>query len=153
MGHRIDELFQQWHQIGGAVLLAESAPDIPAPQPETLIAESTALCRESGRLTWVTLDWLVEHIEDINTDELIAETRQHGDLSVLGVIADAANQRRPNNKFVEIMLECPPNDEIEPFFHRVAKSALASQLAREQALDVFRRWNYLSNELRFLQDG
>jgi hypothetical protein len=153
MGDRLDELFQQWHLLGGAVLLAEVEPATPVPQPEFLIAESTAHCRESGRLTWVLLDWMLAHIDEIDANRLLRETRAYGDLSVLGVLCDAANQRTAHPKFERIMRECPPNNDLEPFFHRVARSPLASQYARDEALDVFRRWNYLSNELRYLQNG
>jgi len=153
MGNRIDKLFQKWHKLGRAVLLAEVDPNTPLPIPQALIAESTAYCRESGRLTWVVLDWLMPHIDDIDEQALIQETERHGDLSVLGLLADAAYQREPHVKFERIMRACHPHDEIEPFFFRVARSPLASQYARENALDVFKRWNYLSNELRYLQDG
>jgi len=40
---------------GGAVLLAEVDATVPHRSPEEVIAESTAHCRESGRLTWVVL--------------------------------------------------------------------------------------------------
>ncbi len=66
MGDRLDFLFQEWHRLGGAVLLAEVDTTLPARKTEEVIAESTAHCRESGRLTWVVLDWLVHHIEQIN---------------------------------------------------------------------------------------
>ena len=55
MGDRIDDLFQEWYRLGGAVLLAEVDVAVRARGPEQVIAESTAYCRESGRLTWVTL--------------------------------------------------------------------------------------------------
>ena len=45
----------------------------------------------------------------------------------------------------------PPHREVVPFFHRVAQSPLASRLARENAVDVFRRWNFLCSELRYLE--
>jgi hypothetical protein len=50
---------------------------------EEVIAESTAHCRESGRLTWVVLDWLIHHIEQVDEQKLLQETRERGDLSVL----------------------------------------------------------------------
>jgi hypothetical protein len=48
------------------------------------------------------------------------------------------------------MQACERPKQLETFFKRVANSPLASKLARENAVDVFRRWNYLSNELRYL---
>ncbi|MDQ1301506.1 MAG: hypothetical protein QG637_1428, partial [Chloroflexota bacterium] len=53
MADRVDQLFQEWQQLGGRVLLAESLPNLSIRSPEEVIAESTAYCRESGRLTWV----------------------------------------------------------------------------------------------------
>ena len=150
MGDRLEYLFQEWHRLGGAVLLSKADTTLPTCQPEELIAESTAYCRESGRLTWVVLDWLIHHIEDIDEHKLLRESRQSGDLSVLGVLCDAARLRRPHPKFERIMAICAPHSRMEPFFHRVARSPLASRLARENALDVFRRWNYLCSELRYL---
>jgi len=150
MGDRLDDLFQEWHRLGGAVLLAEEDRTGQVRCPEEVIAESTTYCRESGRLTWVVLDWLIHHIEQVNEQKLLQETRERGDLSVLGVLCDAARLRKPHPKFERIIAACMPHDKVEPFFHRVARSPLASRLAREKALDVFRRWNYLCNELRYL---
>jgi hypothetical protein len=56
MVDRLGFLFQEWRRLGGAVLLAEIDPNISARQPEDVIAESTAYCRQSGRLTWVVMD-------------------------------------------------------------------------------------------------
>lgn len=150
MGDRLDHLFQEWHRLGGAVLVAEVDPTVSVRSPEEVIAESTAYCRRSGRLTWVVLSWLVRHIEELNEQELIEATRKQGDLSVLGVLCDAAHLRNPHPKFHRIMAACKPNEREEPFFHRVARSPLARQLTRQNALDVFRRWNYLCAELRYL---
>lgn len=150
MGDQLDRLFQEWHGLGGAVLLAETDPALPVRSPEEMIAESTAHCRESGRLTWVVLDWLVRNIERIDEEKLLQETRKIGDLSVLGVLCDAARLRKPHPKFGRIIAACAPHDRVEPFFRRVARSPLASRLAREHALGVFRRWNYLCSELRYL---
>jgi hypothetical protein len=153
MGDHLDRLFQEWHQMGGAVLLAESEPMAPARSPEEVIAESTAHCRESGRLTWVVLDWLLQHIEEIDAKTLLWQTEETGELSVLGVLSEVAHQRRPHPKFEQIMAACAPHDELEPFFYRVAQRPLASRLTREKALDVFRNWNYLCSELRYLDSA
>ena len=42
MANRLDFLFQEWHRLGGAVLLAEIDPNISARQPEDVIAEKIA---------------------------------------------------------------------------------------------------------------
>ncbi len=136
-----------------AVLLAEGGRTVPARSPEEVIAESTAHCRESGRLTWVVLDWLIHHVEEIDEAKLLQETRKRGDLSVLGVLCDAAHLRSPRPKFERVMAACVPNDRVELFFHRVARSPLAPRPARENAVDVFRRWNYLCSEVRYLENG
>ena len=150
MGDRLDYLFQEWHRLGGAVLLAEVVPTSPARSPEAVIAESTAYCRDSGRLTWIVLDWLIRHVEQLNEDQLLKETKERGDLSVLGVLCDAACLRNPHPKFERIIRTCIRHDPLEPFFHRVAKSPLAVRLTQENALEVFLKWNYLCNELRYL---
>ena len=150
MADRVDQLFQEWQQLGGRVLLAESLPDVPIRSPEEVIAESTAYCRQSGRLTWIVLDWLIRNIQRVDVSKLLQLTRQYGDLSVLGVLCDAAQQRQPHPKFARLMRSCRPAQPLAPFFHRVAKSRLALKLTQEGALDVFRRWGYLSNELRYL---
>ena len=152
MADTLDRLFQDWHQLGGAVLLAEAAPTVAPRPPEEVIAESTAHCRESGRLTWVTLDWLLRHIDQIDEATLLEKTKAIGDCSVLGVLCDAAYQRRPQPKFERLMRACSPHPELTPFFYRVARSPLASQLAQDNALEVFRRWNYLCGELRYLNN-
>jgi len=150
MGDRLDHLFQEWHHLGGAVLLAEVDTTMPVRSSEEVIAESTAHCRESGRLTWVVLDWLLRHIDQVDEQKLLQETRERGNLAVLGVLCDAARLRKSHPRFERIIAACTPHDKVEPFFHRVARSPLAARLAREQALDVFRRWNYLCSEFRYL---
>jgi hypothetical protein len=150
MADQLDRLFQEWHRLGGGVLLAEEDRTTQVRSPEEVIAESTAHCRESGRLTWVVLGWLIHHIEQIDEQKLLQETREKGSLSVLGVLCDAARLRKQHPKFERIIAACAPHDKVEPFFQRVARSPLASRLARENALDVFRRWNYLCSELRYL---
>lgn len=150
MGDPLDQLFQEWHQLGGAVLLAEEDRTVPVRPSEEVIAESTAHCRESGRLMWVVLDWLIHHIEWIDEQKLLQETKERGDLSVLGVLCDAARRRNPAPKFERILAVCAPHEKMEPFFHRVAGSPLASRLARENTLDIFLKWNYLCSELRYL---
>jgi len=150
MGDRIDQLFQEWHRLGGEVLVAEVDTNLPIRSPEQVLAESTAYCRESGRLTWVVLGWLTPHIEQIDEETLLQEMRKKGTLSVLGVLCDAAQLRNPHPKFERIMRACKAPDKVEPFFRRVAQSRLALALTQENALEVFRRWNYLCSELRYL---
>jgi hypothetical protein len=98
------------------------------------------------------LDWLLHHITELDDRTLLQKTAECGDLSVLGVLCDAAAQRHPHPKFARLMRGCMPHRAVEPFFHRVARSPLAARLTRENALAVFRRWNYLCNELRYLED-
>jgi hypothetical protein len=150
MEDRIDHLFQEWVQLGGAVLLAQVDETIQTRSPEQVIAESTAYCRDSGRLTWVMLGWLVCHVDQVDEKTLLQETIRMGDLAVLGVLCDAAYHRNAHPKFERIMRVCKAPAKVEPFFHRVARSPLALALTRENALDVFKRWNYLCNELRYL---
>lgn len=150
MGDRIDHLFQEWYQLGGAVLLAQVDSSVRTRPSAQVIAESTGYCRESGRLTWVVLGWLVRHIEQIDVDVLLQETSRTGDLSVLGVLCDAAFQKNPHPTFPQIIRGCPVPGELEPFFRRVARSPLALALTRENALPLFKRWNYLCGELRYL---
>jgi len=99
----LDRLFQEWYYLGGAVLLAERDSFAQARCPEQVIAESTAHCRESGRLTWVALDWLLRHVEQVDEQRLLQETRTRGDLAVLGVLCDAARLKRPHEKFERII--------------------------------------------------
>jgi len=151
MEKRIDKLFIQWHRLGGAVLLAGGNTRSTV-VPEKVIAESTGYCRESGRLTWVVLDWLIREIDKLNEKIVLRETEAHGDPSVLGVLCDAAHQYRAHPKFRRIMRACTPHPRPVIFFHRVARSPLASRLTRKQALEVFRRWNYYCSELRYLDN-
>jgi hypothetical protein len=150
MGDRIDYLFQEWHRLGGQVLLAQVDSTVPTRSPEQVIAESTAHCRESGRLTWVALGWLTRHIDQVDEEKLLRETKASGDLAVLGVLCDAARLRNPHPRFERIIHACKPPEKVEPFFRRVARSPLALALTRENPVEVFRRWNYLCNELRYL---
>lgn len=151
MADRIGHLFQEWHRLGGAVLLTKADLVALVRPPEEVIAESTAHCRASGRLIWVVLDWLILHIDEIDEQALLQKTVECGDLSVLGVLCDAAHERHPHPQFERLMRACVPYPDVVPFFHRVARSPLASRLARDHAIDVFRRWNYLCSELRYLE--
>jgi hypothetical protein len=146
----LDRLFQEWHQLGGQVLVSEIEAGLSARRPEQVLAETTAYCRESSRLTWVALDWLIHHIEQVDVPTLVDETTSLGNLAVLGVLCDAAHERKAHPKFLEILRACTVPEKLEPFFKRVARSPLALAQARQNSVAVFRRWNYLSAELRYL---
>jgi len=150
MADRLDHLFQEWAKLGSAAIVARLDPRITARELPVLIADTTSYCRDSGRLTWVLLEWLIRHIDELDPGELITQVRQRGDLSVMGVVADAARAKRPHGHFDQIIAACTPHERREPFFHRVAGSPLASRLARENSNEIFRRWNYYSSELRYL---
>jgi hypothetical protein len=89
----------------------------------------------------------------IDVKLLLEQTKVSGDLSVLGLLTDASNQVNPQPKFEYLLQNCPPNPTPEPFFHRVAQSPYATKLARENNLEIFRRWNYISNELCYLNQA
>jgi len=146
----MDRLFAEWHRFGAPVLLAEIPVAVPERAPEAVIAESTAHCRDSGRLTWVVLAWLIDHADVLDGHALVAATRAIGDMSVLGVLCDAADHHRPHPVFEQIVAACHPNDRLEPFFTRVSRSPLATRIAAENPIDIFLRWNYLCSELQYL---
>ncbi|MCD4785243.1 MAG: hypothetical protein K8T10_15610 [Candidatus Eremiobacteraeota bacterium] len=150
MGNAIDRLFNEWNQLGGSVLLDSYELIAVEREQEQVIAESTSYCRRSGRLTWIMLDWLIRNVDDINEKKLLQEAKKLGDLSVLGLICDIAYTRNSDKKFSEITQNCSKNTKMEIFFHRVAKSAIAEKITRENALDIFKKWNFLCNEIRFL---
>lgn len=150
MADRLEDLFQMWYRLSGSVLLAQVDDTTLQPESELTLAESTAYCRASGRLTWIVLDWMIQHIDEIDENKLVQQTRQYGDLSVLGGLCDAADQYRPYPRFKQLMQQCAPNDELVPFFHRVARSPLATRLSLENNLELFRRWNYICSELHYL---
>jgi len=150
MEDRLDSLFQEWHHLGGAVIIKKINKNISPRTPEKVLAESTAYCRNSGRLMWIVLDWLIHNIHSIDEDKLLPETKERGNLSVLGVLCDLAKLRIFHPRFDRIIKACGPNNKLEIFFHRVAHSQLASRLTRENALEVFSRWNFLCSELRYL---
>ena len=150
MEDRLDCLFREWHQLGGAVLLKEANKVSLSRTPEEIIAESTSHCRNSGRLMWMVLGWLIQNIQRLDVDTLLRETKEKGDLSVLGVLCDSAKLRNSHPNFGRLIAGCAPHDKSEVFFHRVARSPLATTLTKENALEVFSRWNYLCSELRYL---
>lgn len=150
MEYRLDYLFQEWQHLGGAVLLKESNKITLSRTSEEVFAESTSYCRNSGRLTWVMLDWLIRNIKNIDEKRLLQDTKEKGDLSVLGILCDMAKSRDSNQKYNNIIKSCKPNKELEVFFYRVARSPLATKLTKENALEIFTRWNYLCNEIRYL---
>lgn len=149
----MDRLFGEWHRHGAPVLMVEVPAEMQERAVETLIAESTAHCRDSGRLTWIVLAYLIDHVEAIDAVVLLDQARALGDLSVLGVLCDAASRRRPHPTFTWVIEQCPPNDGLEPFFTRVGRSPLATRLAQENPVDVFLRWNYWCSELQYLDDA
>lgn len=150
MEDRLEHLFQEWHHLGAAVIVKKIDKNISARSPEEVLAESTAYCRNSGRLMWIVLDWLIHNIQSFNEDKLLKETKRNGNLSVLGLLCDLAKSRNENPRFDSIIKACRPNSKLEIFFHRVANSQLASRLTMENPLEVFSRWNFLCSELRYL---
>ena len=153
MEDKLNQLFQAWHKLGAAVLVAQS-PDsqMDVPTPEKLIAESTAYCRHSSRLAWVVLDWLIKNKDKINVAVLMNETKKSGNLAVLGLLANAACEFEPDEIFDSIMKGCAPNRQPDFFFYRVKNSKLASRLTMENPLPVFQKWNFWCNELRYLNE-
>ncbi len=147
MAERIDELFADWHRLGGAVLLAEAPETGDVPMPELLIAESTAHCRDSSRLMWVVMDWLSGHADQVDAERVLNLTRLHGDLAVLGLICDMVLESEDSTVLRNIRASCRPHPNREIFFHRVARSQLASSLAEEHPLEIYQRWNFLGREL------
>jgi len=151
MEHQLNQLFQYWQQFGAAVLIAKSEPATEeAFSAEQLIAESTRYCRHSGRLTWVVLDWMLKNRGRINPAPLLKATRETGDLAVLGLLANAANEQSPDAIFEKIMKGCKPNPAPDFFFFRIKNSKLASRLTMENPLPLFQNWNFWCNELRYL---
>lgn len=150
MAGRLDDLFGDWHRLGGAVLIA-NAPEHGKPaSPERLVAESTAHCRNSSRLMWVVLDWLVRHADQLDADRVLELTREHGDLAVLGLLCDMALERDDSRVLRHVRASCKPHPRREIFFHRVSHSPLASSLAKERPLEIYQRWNFLGRELEQL---
>lgn len=149
MENKLDMLFQQWNKFDSKVFVAE---DIATKQVtiEELIAETTKYCRYSSRLTWVLIDWLIRNIEKLNIDKVLQLTINQGDITVLGLVADIARQKRNDNKFNYVINSSHPNNEKEVFFYRISKSKLASKIAMEQSLPIYDKWNYYCNELRYL---
>lgn len=151
MEDKLNQLFQNWQQLGAAVLVAQSEPTgSEAISAEQLIAESTKYCRHSGRLTWVVLDWLMKNNSEINVPELLKATKMEGELAVLGLLANAANEQAPGAVFEKIMKGCKPNPVPDFFFFRIKNSQLASRLTMENPLPIFQKWNFWCNELRYL---
>lgn len=147
MERGIEDVFDDWHRLGGAVLLAEAPIPGDPPAPEALIAESTIYCRDSSRLMWVVLAWLTRHADRLDADRVLDHTRRDGDLAVLGLLCDMALEREDNAVLRRIRAACLPHPRLEIFFHRVARSPLASSLAKEHSLEVYQRWNFLGREL------
>jgi len=149
MENNLDNIFQHWNNYDSKVLIAEKKTtekiDI-----EHLIALSTKYCRYSGRLTWILVDWLVRNIKKLNVLKLIDLTKQIGDITVLGLIADLAKQKYNDINFDYIIKSSKPNDKKEIFFYRVAKSKLATKLTIEQTLPIYEKWNFYCNEIRYL---
>jgi hypothetical protein len=150
----IDRLFQHWYHLNGAVMVTGVAPSVTVSSAETVVAESTAHARESGRLTWVVLDWLIRNIEQIDERRLLQETAERGDLSVLGVLCDLAHSRGADPRFDRLVAQCEPNKPLEMFFHHLAQYSVTEQLAREDPHEVFLRWGYLcrADEVHFLTE-
>lgn len=149
MENRIDMLFQHWYDFDAEVFVAEKI-GMEKIALETLVAESTLFCRDCSRLLWVTIDGLSKNIEKVNIAKVIVQTQEKGDLSVLGVIADACYQHSLNPIYLKISHKCPKNKEKQIFFYRIAKSKMAAQITLQNPLPLFLKWNFYCNELRYL---
>lgn len=128
-------------------MLAETPEPSEPLMPERLIAESTAYCRDSSRLMWIVLDWLARHADQLDADQLLDLTRLNGDIAVLRLLCDMALERGYSAMLHHVRASCTPHPSQEIFFHRVARSPLASSLAKESPLAIYQRWNFLGREL------
>lgn len=72
---------------------------------------------------WNKFDSKVFVAESKPTDNI--ETKEKGNISILGLIADIAKQKNTNDKFDYLIKHSHPNDRKEIFFHRVSKNKLA----------------------------
>jgi hypothetical protein len=149
MEDQLDMLFQYWNKFDSKVLVSETRPTQQI-TIERLIAETTNYCRYSGRLTWILIDWLIRNINTIDEKKVVDLTKEHGDITVLGLVSDIAKQKINNAKFEYIIKASKPNRKKEVFFYRVSKSKLASRIAIEQTLPIYDKWNYYCNELSYL---
>ncbi len=149
MEDKLNILFQHWNRQDSKALVAESV-DVEDIAIEKLIAETTNYCRYSGRLMWILLDFLIRNIDTIDVFELINLTKKEGDISVLGLVADMAKEKREDIRFDQIINESQPNSTKEIFFYRVAKSKFASKITIQETLPIYEKWNYYCNELRYL---
>lgn len=75
MESRLDDLFQEWGQSGAAVLVAGQRLAVEARPAEQVLAESTALCRDSARLTWIVVEWLRTDVDDLDEQALLTERK------------------------------------------------------------------------------
>jgi len=149
MEDKLNILFQHWNKKDSKALVAKSY-DVEDINIEKLIVETTNYCRHSGRLMWVLLDFLIRNLDMIDIIELINLTKKQGDMSVLGLVADMAREKRNDIKFDQIIAESQPNPTKEIFFYRVAKSKFASKITMQETLPIYAKWNYYCNELRYL---
>jgi len=74
-------------------------------------------------------------------------------LAVLGLLADAAFEVAKKDFFKRIAAMCKPAEEKDFFFSRVKESPLASKLTLQNPLPIFLKWNFYSNELRYLSSN
>jgi len=149
MEDKLNILFQHWNKQDSKALVAKSY-DVKGIAIEKLIAETTNYCRHSGRLMWILLDFLIRNIDTVDILELINLTKKEGEMSVLGLVADMAREKRNDVRFDQIIAESQPNPTKEIFFHRVAKSKFATKITMQETLPIYEKWNYYCNELRYL---
>jgi len=149
MENKLNILFQHWNEKDSKALVAKSY-DVEYITIEKLVAETTNYCRHSGRLMWILLDFLIRNIDTVDILELINLTKKEGEMSVLGLVADMAREKRNDVRFDQIINESQPNPTKEIFFHRVAKSKFASKITMQETLPIYEKWNYYCNELRYL---
>jgi len=149
MEDRIDILFEEWRLLGAPVLVENIKP-VKLRPITMIIAESTKYCRFSSRLTWILLGWACKNLDKIDVEKLLNQTKEIGDLTVLGVICEAIKAKSHTSELETIINQCPKSEKTEIFFHKIASNKLATMIVEKEALPLFKKWNYLSAELEYI---
>lgn len=118
---------------------------------ERTILDTTVAGRQDSRLLFGLRGWLLKHHDLVNGSRLIRLAKQAETTAVLGAIIDSVVEKEPRSVLIATRRYCKKSLQPEFLFYRIAQSKVEATINKRECLEVWRRWNLISNEMSSME--